>query len=119
MLGGLGLIIGSVGLGLVVLRNMLDRRGELAMLRAVGFDKVTLKRLVFYEHGGLLLTGLVCGVVAALVAIGPALKSPGAEVPYLSLTLTIIAIGISGLVWIRLATTFALTGKLLDALRNE
>jgi len=119
MLGGLGLIIGSVGLGLVVLRNMLDRRGEFAMLRAVGFDKVTLKRMVFYEHGGLLLSGLVCGVVAALVAIGPVLKSPGAEVPYLSLMLTIVAIGISGLVWIRLATTFALAGKLLDALRNE
>ncbi|MFB0525552.1 MAG: FtsX-like permease family protein, partial [Phycisphaerae bacterium] len=119
LLGGLGLILGSVGLGLVVLRNMLDRRGELAMLQAVGFDKISLKRMVFYEHSGLMLFGLVCGVVTALVAIGPVLKSPGAEVPYLSLTLTIVAIGISGLVWIWLATTFALAGKILDALRNE
>ncbi|OHB59135.1 MAG: hypothetical protein A2173_10715 [Planctomycetes bacterium RBG_13_44_8b] len=119
MLGGLGLILGSIGLGLVVLRNMLDRRGELAMLQAVGFDKVTLKHLVLYEHGGLMLVGLVCGVPAALVAIGPVLKSPGAEVPYLSLILTIIAIGISGLVWIRLAAGCALAGKMLDALRNE
>jgi ABC-type antimicrobial peptide transport system permease subunit len=119
MLGGLGLIIGSVGLGLVVLRNMLDRRGELAMLRAVGFDKVTLKRLVFYEHSWLLLSGLVCGVVTALVAIGPALKSPGAEIPYFSMSLTIIAIGINGFLWIWLATTIALRGKILEALRNE
>jgi hypothetical protein len=57
--------------------------------------------------------------VTALVAIAPALKSPGAEVPYLSLTLTIIAIGISGFIWIRLATACALAGKMLDALRNE
>jgi len=98
---------------------VLERRGELAMLQAVGFNKAALKWLIFYEHAGLLLCGLVCGVAAALVAVGPALKSPGAEVPYFSLMLTIAAIGISGVVWIRAATVFALSGKMLDALRNE
>jgi putative ABC transport system permease protein len=119
LLGGLGVILGSVGLGLVVLRNMLDRRGELAMLRAVGFDKTALNRMVFYEHCGLMFFGLVCGVVAALVAAGPALRSPGGEVPYLSLVLTIAVIAVSGLIWIRLATTLALGGQMLEALRNE
>jgi ABC-type antimicrobial peptide transport system permease subunit len=119
MLGGLGLILGSVGLAVVVLRNILDRRGEFAMLQAVGFDKIALKQTVFYEHWLLCLAGLACGVITALVAIGPVLKSPGSEVPYLSLSLIIIAIGISGWVWIRLATAFALSGKILDALRNE
>ena len=119
LLGGLGVILGSVGLGLVVLRNMLDRRGELAMLRAVGFDKTALNRMVFYEHCGLMFFGLVCGVVAALVAAGPALRSPGGEVPYLSLVLTIAVIAVSGLIWIRLATTLALGGEMLEALRNE
>ena len=119
LLGGLGLILASVGLGLVVLRNVLERRGELAMLQAVGFDKAALKRMVFYEHGGLMAGGLACGVVAALVAVSPALKSPGAQVPYFSLVLTIAAIAISGVVWIWIATAFALSGKMLDALRNE
>jgi putative ABC transport system permease protein len=119
LLGGLGLILGSFGLGLVVLRNVLDRRGELAMLQAVGFDKSTLRRMVFYEHGGLLIGGLACGVIAALVAVSPALESPGRQVPYFSLTLTIIAIAVSGLVWIRVATAFALSGTMLEALRNE
>ncbi|MHC4333728.1 MAG: ABC transporter permease [Planctomycetota bacterium] len=119
LLGGFGLILGSVGLGLVVLRNVLDRRGELGMLRAVGFGRGALKQMVFYEHGGLMVGGLVCGVVTALVAVGPAVASPGAHVPYLSLALTVAAIGISGLIWIRIATVIALSGKLLDALRNE
>jgi len=119
LLGGLGLILGSFGLGLVVLRNVLDRRGELAMLQAVGFDKSTLKRMVFYEHGGLLIGGLACGVVSALVAVSPALESPGRQVPYFSLILTILAIAVSGLVWIRVATSFALSGRMLEALRNE
>ncbi|MHC4086176.1 MAG: FtsX-like permease family protein [Planctomycetota bacterium] len=119
LLGGLGLILGSLGLGLVVLRNVLDRRGELAMMRAVGLNKVELKRMVFYEHGGLMLCGLACGVIAALVAVGPVLSSAAAQVPFLSLALIILAIGISGLAAIWMATVFALSGKLLEALRNE
>jgi len=119
ILGGLGLVLGSVGLGLVVLRNMLERRNELAMLRAVGFNKAALKRMVLYEHSGLMLAGLVCGVAAALVAAGPELRSPGSAVPFLSLVLTIAAIAISGVVWIWIATVFALSGNMLDALRNE
>jgi len=119
LLGGLGLILGSIGLGLVVLRNVLDRRGELAMMQAVGINKIALKRMVLYEHGALCMCGLVCGIIAALVAVGPALSSPAANVPYPSLVLIILAIAISGLVWIWMAATFALSGKLLEALRNE
>jgi len=119
LLGGLGLILGSVGLGLVVLRNVLDRRGELAMLRAVGFDKITLRKMIFHEHSALMLGGLACGVVAALVAVGPALKSPGARAVSFSLALTIGAIGISGMIWIWIAANFVLSGGMLDALRSE
>ena len=70
MLGGLGVILGSVGLGMVVLRNVLERRGELAMLHAVGFSTMVLKRLVFYEHAGLMLSGLAVGVAAARRELG-------------------------------------------------
>src|SRR5262249_32531088 len=34
-LGGLGLVLGTIGLGAVLLRNVLERRRELALLRAV------------------------------------------------------------------------------------
>jgi len=119
LLGGLGLILGSVGLGLVVLRNVLDRRGELAMMQAVGVGKERLKQMILYEHAGLMLLGLLCGVVAALVAVGPALRAGGPEVPYVSLMVTVAGIAISGVVWIWIATVFALGGRPLDALRNE
>ena len=119
ILGGLGLVLGSVGVGLVVLRNMLERRNELAMLRAVGFNSAALRRMVFYEHSGLMLGGLGCGVIAALVAAGPALRTGGASVPYVSLMLTVGGIALSGIMWIWIATTLALGGGMLDALRNE
>ncbi len=119
MLGGLGLILGSIGLGVVVLRNVLDRRGELAMLWAVGFDKRSLKRMVLYEHSGLMIGGLAVGLVAALAAVGPVLISGAGDVPYLSLIATAGAILLSGIVWIWLAVVIALAGDILQALRNE
>jgi len=119
VLGGLGLLLGSVGLGVVVLRNVLERRGELALLLAVGFRPGALRSLVVSEHGALLLLGLGCGVVAAAVAVAPAVLSPNAPMPYGSLALTLGAVLASGAVWTWLATVFALRGRLLDALRSE
>ena len=118
-LGALGLLLGSVGLGVVVLRNVLERRGELALARAVGFRTRSLDWLVLVEHWGLLAMGLACGVVAALVAVAPVIWSAAAAVPYLSLAATLAAVAGSGVLWTWLATRFALRGPLLAALRNE
>jgi ABC-type antimicrobial peptide transport system permease subunit len=119
LLGGLALLLGSVGLGIVVMRNVMERRSELALLRAVGFEKRSLKWLVLSEHWLLLLLGLACGVVAGLVAVLPALRSPGADIPYLSLVLTLSAVVLSGVLWTWIATMLAIRGPLLAALRNE
>jgi ABC-type antimicrobial peptide transport system permease subunit len=118
-LGGLGLLLGSAGLGVIVLRNVLERRGELALLRAVGLNHRALHRLVFSEHALLLSLGLLVGTASALVAVLPALRSPGANVPYASLALTLLAVFVSGFAWTWAAAAFALRGPLLDALRNE
>jgi ABC-type antimicrobial peptide transport system permease subunit len=119
VLGGLGLLLGSVGLGIVVLRNVLERRGELALLIAVGFRKQQLQRLLLLENGALLAAGLALGVVAAAVAVLPALLSPGAVLPYATLSLTLAAVLVNGAVWTWAATRFAVRGDLLKALRNE
>ncbi|HET8646036.1 MAG TPA: FtsX-like permease family protein, partial [Vicinamibacteria bacterium] len=45
-LGALGLLLGTVGLAAVLLRNAFERRRELALLQAVGFGGGHLRRLV-------------------------------------------------------------------------
>jgi ABC-type antimicrobial peptide transport system permease subunit len=119
MLGGLGLLLGSAGLAIVVLRNMLERRGELALLVAVGFTRRSLEKLTLLEHGALLVLGLGLGILSALVAVLPALLTPGKSLPHLSLSVTLAAVFINGLFWTWAATRLALRGDLLQALRNE
>ncbi|PWU12889.1 MAG: hypothetical protein C5B50_20510 [Verrucomicrobia bacterium] len=119
VLGGLGLLLGSAGLGVVVLRNVLERRGELALLLALGFRRRQLRRLVLAEHGFLLGLGLAIGLCAALVAVLPSLLTPGSHLPIRSLSLTLGAVLLNGVLWTWLATRYALRGELLAALRNE
>ncbi len=119
VLGGLGLLLGSAGLGVVVLRNVLERRGELGLLLAIGFRRRELQRMVLVEHGLLLALGLGLGLITALIAILPAILSPGGEIPWRSLPLTLGGVLVNGLLWTWIATKVALRGKLLAALRNE
>ncbi len=118
ILGGLGLLLGSAGLGVVVLRNVLERRAELAVMQAVGFSRAKVRGLVLREHVTLLWAGLGLGIVAALIAVLPAMR-PGSEMPWLTLGLTLLAIVANGFLWTWLATRFAMRGQLLEALRNQ
>jgi ABC-type antimicrobial peptide transport system permease subunit len=119
VLGGLGLLLGSAGLGVVVLRNVLERRGELGLMVAVGFRRRRLQRLLLSEHAALLGFGLGVGLVAAAIAVLPSLLSPGTQLPYVSLAWTLGAVLFNGALWTWMATRYALRGNLLEALRNE
>jgi ABC-type antimicrobial peptide transport system permease subunit len=119
VLGGLGLLLGSAGLGVVVLRNVLERRAEFGLLQAVGWRRRSLQWLVLSEHGGLLWLGLGAGLIAALAAILPVLLAPGAEMHTRAFAATLVGVFASGLIWTWLATLFALRGRLLDALQDE
>jgi ABC-type antimicrobial peptide transport system permease subunit len=118
ILGGLGLLLGSVGLGVVVLRNVQERRGELGLMLALGFEPRALRRLVLTEHVALLLLGLGVGLVAALVAVLPSLGKPGSDFPWRSLSVTLGLVLANGLVWTVWATSRALRGRLVDSLRH-
>ncbi len=119
VLGGLGLLLGSVGLGLLVVNHVLERRPELALMRAVGYPRGWLSRLLIVEHLALYAAGLTVGAIAAAAAVMPLLMRSGPGVPWHLLALLMALLGISGILWIILAAVFALRGDLLSALRRE
>ena len=115
-LGGLGLLLGSAGLGVIVLRNIEERRSELALLRAVGFENGRVHRLLLSENTYLLGLGLGIGALAGLLAILPSLRHAP---PLGLLALTLLCVFLSGLAWVWLASRAALRSPLLESLRND
>jgi len=119
VLGGLGLVLGCAGLGMVLVRNLLERQGELAMLRAVGFGRRALLKMVCWEHAALLGTGLLAGLICALVAVTPALSGAFGRLPFGLLAIVVLTIGSCGILWVVIAAGLALRGTILTPLRNE
>ena len=118
-LGGLGLLLGTIGLAAVMFRNVLEQRRELALLRAVGYDRRHVRLMILAETIFLLLAGLVAGVVCALIAVIPAWLSHGGGGPGVGLVLLVAAIAAAGVISAAAATRAAVSGRLLDALRAE
>src|SRR5262249_30308848 len=85
-LGGLGLLLGALGLAVVLVRSVWERRGELALLRALGFRRSALDRLVLVENAFLLTLGLAVGTVTALLAGGPPALRGAAALPRVDVT---------------------------------
>jgi putative ABC transport system permease protein len=119
-LGGLGLLVGTIGLAAVLLRNVLERRRELALLRAVGYRPSHLFGVIFAENALLLVCGVALGAVAAAVAVGPAAMAHGARLPISEGGVLLLAgVLAAGLVSSMLATRVALASPLVGALRAD
>jgi hypothetical protein len=92
-LGSLGLVLGTIGLAAVLIRNTLERRRELALLRAVGYRRRHLSCLVVAENLLLVATGLATGALAALLAIAPMHGGThGGELPMSELAAVLLAV---------------------------
>jgi ABC-type antimicrobial peptide transport system permease subunit len=118
-LGGLGLLLGAIGLAVVQLRSVLERRGELALMQAAGFRRSRLSRMVLAENLVLLLGGLGIGSAASLAAVLPhaAIEQVGA--PWRTLAVLLALIAIAGIVAAWWAARAALRAPLIPALRGE
>jgi putative ABC transport system permease protein len=119
-LGAFALVLSTAGLGILVARNVLERRAEFGILQAVGFRKPALRKIVLGEHWFLLLAGLFIGLVSAIIAVWPMLGtagSTGISAGFVSFLFLGILAG--GLAFCWIAASLALRLPLLDAIRKE
>ncbi|MDW8387047.1 MAG: ABC transporter permease, partial [Gemmatales bacterium] len=119
LLGAFGLLLGTLGLGVVLFRNVLERRGELALLRAVGWSMADLRRLVLAETGFLIAAGLLLGTTSALVAVLPHLLDRLSSAPWAAMLGLVALVAVLGLASGRLAVALVLRAPLLSALRRD
>jgi ABC-type antimicrobial peptide transport system permease subunit len=119
-LGGLGLLLGTVGLAAVMLRNVLERRRELAMLGALGFRRRHCMLMSAAETLLLLAGGLGIGALCAAVAIAPTVAERGGRLPISSTGLLVVfAVFLTGLLSSLAATRLMARAPIMQSLRTE
>ena len=119
-LGGLGLLLGTVGLATVLLRNVLERRRELALLAAVGYRRSHFLLMAAAENLLIVAGGLAIGAVGAAIAIAPAVASAAAGCRLSSgAVLLLFAVFVVAMLSSLAAMAAATRTPLLEALRSE
>ena len=119
LLGGLAMILGTVGLGVSLARNILDRGQEIGILRAIGFKKSKVLHIITQEHLILLLIGTLAGAVTAFIATLPSILSEFVQASWQTAAIIVFLILINGLVWIYGITRNYLRKDLIATLREE
>ena len=117
-LGGLGLLLGTIGLAVASLRSVLSRRGELAVMRAIGFGRGRLSAMVLAETSMLLVAGIAAGVGCAAVALLPSILQRG-DASWVGPLVTIAMVTVFGLAAGLLAVAKVARMPLLDSLRSD
>ena len=96
-LGSFGLLLGTIGLAVILIRTVVERRGELALLSCLGFGAGARVELVLAENAFLLLLGLLVGSVCAVLGVAPAIAGSGGALNLGALLLTLAAVVVLGL----------------------
>ena len=118
-LGGLGMLIGTCGLGLVVVRNSIERGQEFALFEAIGYELNYIRKNVFLEHARLAFWGIVIGSISAILGITPALFGGILDSPSLAFLWFFIAFGSLAFIWVGVGVYLTLGKSQLHLLKNE
>ena len=111
-LGALGLVLGTIGLAVILARTILERRREMALMLAIGFNIRHLFRLLVSEYMVLLVTGVVTGFVTAVVATLPSFLSANTDASVGTVAIVTMLILINGTIWIIALSRISLWRKI-------
>jgi putative ABC transport system permease protein len=103
-LGGLGILIGTIGFGLIIMRNVIDRKSELSTYLALGFTKRMIFVSILIENFVIFLIGLIIGTVSSIVGILPSIMSQSYDISFNTIIIILLIIIVNTLFWITIPT---------------
>jgi len=119
ILGGFGLILGCVGFGIIIIKNSLDDKKEIAVLNAIGFNKKNIIKLYTIQYMFLLISGIFCGFFSSMISIMPLIIFNISSFNFISLLSMTLLILFIGFLSIFVSVKLCLKNNILIALRDE
>jgi hypothetical protein len=119
MLGALGLLIGTLGLGILIFRITFEQIPEYALMLSLGFPKRTIQRMVMREKLFLMVVSVVIGIVPSVLAALPSLLSALYSNLWIWLPVISGLVILSGVLFSFVAIRMAFRQNLMQALRND
>ena len=119
LLGGLGVILGTFGLGIVVLGNIRERQAEISLYIAIGFKRSYVFKILAIEYLLILASGIFIGTFSALIGLLPFIVNTIMPLPWDFIVIILLVVIISGLLWIFFPIKNALRKNLIESLRSE
>jgi len=111
--------LGTVGLAVAQIRSVIERQSELAVMRSMGFTRRRLNLMVMIETASLLVMGIGCGLLCAVIAVLPHAWFAGVRPPIVEPTLIVVGILVFGLAAGLLAMQRISRLPLIDSLRAQ
>jgi ABC-type antimicrobial peptide transport system permease subunit len=119
MLGSLGLLIGTIGLGILIFRITLEEIPEYALLISIGFRKSEIFRMLLIEKLALIAAAVFAGILPAAISALPILISYQPNNLWIWLPSIALVVLISGIICSFIAIKLALKQDLSVSLRSE
>lgn len=104
LMGAFGMLLGIIGLSIFLLRNLLERKNELALFKALGFKDNSILQILLYENLTLFLAGILSGTLSAFLANLPTLLNGAQTVPVGFLSAVLGLLLLNGIGWICIVT---------------
>lgn len=119
LLGALGILIGTIGFGVVIYQNVMQRKQELALYLALGFPPSRITSMLVREFILVLVMGMGLGITGAFIGLLPSLLTASFEVPLVFLVTLIAILFFHGWLWVVIPVKIALKQAIIPALKRE
>ena len=119
MLGALGLLIGTAGLGILIFRITFEQIPEYALLQSIGFMKSKIFGLLLTEKFFIILSAVLIGSVSATMSALPLLISPQPSKLWIWLPSVALLVLFTGFLSTIAAIKLALKNNLIASLSGE
>lgn len=119
ILGFMSLILGTLALAILILRNSIEERSQTETFRALGYNRSLILKINVSRYFILLSFSIFIGTMSSIISVLPVLFTENALISILMAISLSIFVGFIGFVFILISSILVTKNRQLSALRRE